>query len=188
MNDTRLWRVDGYQAQLHSSNLACAIDVQQLQHGLQQLRLHGQMLSHFCLLKLSLPDLVDPIPDQAIDEVYVRGNDLIASYLPVSPSQYAPQVYWRAQTSGSCHGVEIMISMQTDTLESRPLIQSSSVVAGNQVWCLEQSTKSLVEMQVSDQTTVLSPTKSAPLLLLRAEGNHLVTLRWPIRPIHLSFG
>ena len=169
MNDTRLWRVDGFQAHLQPSRLACSVDVQRLQQGLQQLRFQTESLADFCLLRLSLPDLADPIPAQSIQEVYARGNDLIASYLPVSPSRYAPQVYWRARTSENCHGVELMISMQTDTLESRPLIQSSSVVAGSRVWCLKRSTETLVEMQITDQASLLSPDESAPLLLMRAE-------------------
>ena len=169
MNDVLSWRVNGYEAKWQQSDFEFSIDANQLLQGMHQLRFQQRSLSNFRLLRLALPDLRDPIPASAISEVYARGNDLIASYLPVSSNRFAPQVYWRVRSTDGSQGVEAMISMQTDTLESRPLIQSSSMVDGNRAWCFQRETESFVELTVGDQPTVLSVDESAPLLLVRAE-------------------
>ncbi|GAG38604.1 unnamed protein product, partial [marine sediment metagenome] len=117
MRDAPAWRTNGYQATLHQGDFDLSVDAAQLQHGMHQIQFQGQSLPNFRLLRLSLPELDDPIPANLIAEAYTRGSDFIASYRPQSSYGFSPQVYWRAQVSGAIRGVEVMISMQTDVLD-----------------------------------------------------------------------
>jgi hypothetical protein len=60
-------------------------------------------------------------PNLQIDERYVRGGDLVMTYEKTGPHRLAPQIYWRASISiASTARLEMVLSMQTDLLDSRP--------------------------------------------------------------------
>jgi len=66
----------------------------------------------------------------AVADSYVRGADLIASYLPMERWPYAPQLYWRAGTMDVVDGVKasvsLLVSVQTQLLETHPRITVAS--------------------------------------------------------------
>jgi hypothetical protein len=67
-----------------------------------------------------------------LSETYIRGGDLIATFARTPPHQIAPQIYWRAKEfpASSAIGVEMILSMQTDLLDSDPHATVTSAMAG----------------------------------------------------------
>ena len=64
-----------------------------------------------------------------LQEVYVRGTDLVARYAQTPPHQISPQIYWRADHLPKHRAVkiEMVLSMQTELLDSDPQV---SVLSG----------------------------------------------------------
>ena len=62
-------------------------------------------------------------------ETYVRGSDLVSTYESNEPHGL-PQVYWRLHASSPpAIGVEVVLSMRTELLDSRPLSAVDSLAA-----------------------------------------------------------
>jgi hypothetical protein len=56
-----------------------------------------------------------------LSEVYVRGNDLVATYARSAQQRIAPQLYLRAaQELGGVAHIEMVLSVNTDLLDSQP--------------------------------------------------------------------
>jgi hypothetical protein len=51
---------------------------------------------------------------------------LVVRYCPTAAERFSPQVHWRFQAAEQAVGVEVIISMQTDLLDSRPMVESAS--------------------------------------------------------------
>ena len=69
-----------------------------------------------------------------LSETYIRGADLVATFARVPPHQIAPQIYWRVQEfpANSAVGVEMVLSMQTDLLDSDPQAPVTSTAVGTE--------------------------------------------------------
>jgi hypothetical protein len=67
-----------------------------------------------------------PLQDQPepIDEVYVRGNDLIASYRLASARKFHPELAWTAGVRDALFVVDLTIAIQTELLTSEPSLTS----------------------------------------------------------------
>jgi hypothetical protein len=70
--------------------------------------------------------------DEPLAELYGRLEDLVITYEQQSPGTVRPQVYWRVlSTNGLAEfGIEYVLSMQTDRLDSTPTCAIASQVAG----------------------------------------------------------
>jgi hypothetical protein len=109
-------------------------------------------------LQLHVPGLVDPLSEQGLSEVYVRGADLVANYARTVSGQFTPQIYWRGRCTAEAAGVELIISMQTDQLHSDPTLKTTSQLPAGQ----------LLQVEVTDPprfrelTTDSAPSASGP--------------------------
>jgi hypothetical protein len=78
-----------------------------------------------------------PLP---LQEAYVRGADLVASYRPVAEWPFSPQLYWQANALRSVEGaiasVSLLVSVQTDLLETCPRIGVTSRLSRGESWLL----------------------------------------------------
>ncbi len=63
-----------------------------------------------------------PLAQWKLEEAYVRGSDLVATYAKTPPYHVAPQAYWRATWIAEWEAVklELVLSVQTDLLDSQP--------------------------------------------------------------------
>lgn len=72
---------------------------------------------------------VTPLPthSQSLEEVYVRGNDLIARFRQSEKDSYALHIVWRMLDSlpNDQFGIELWLSVQTGLLDSNPELQIS---------------------------------------------------------------
>jgi hypothetical protein len=80
-------------------------------------------------------------PDQSggpldIAERYIRGNDFIASCNAMGPHRIRPHLYWRASFDEhrSAARVELVLSAQTELLDSVPTWTVSSYVLGSKLF------------------------------------------------------
>jgi hypothetical protein len=68
----------------------------------------------------------------SLDDAYIRGSDLVASYRPTSDWPYSPQLYWQANTLSSVEGLQLslslLVSVQTHLLDTWPRIHIASQV------------------------------------------------------------
>lgn len=74
-------------------------------------------------------------------EAYARGNDLVACYAPTHDWPYSSQIYWRLEESyavaGALAGAMLMVSVETDLLDSHPRINVSTQLAADEALFLE---------------------------------------------------
>ena len=120
----RMWHIDKPKASLRAGNLQFDVNLESPQVGLQNTTAYQQKLSHnqFIQLKMGLEK-------ESVAEVYHRGDDLIALYHSDSQRQATPQLYWRMLEHRGAMGIETIISLQTDLLDSRCPIHTSTKMA-----------------------------------------------------------
>jgi len=136
-----LWSLERSMGMLHGGTLAAHVDVSQPNVGLRDLKLKGHGIAGrwFCVSRESdsLPWPAPPIHDEsswplAVADTYVRGADLVASYLSVRDWPYSPQIYWRAGPLDAVESVlgslSLLVSVQTHLLETHPRIVVDSIV------------------------------------------------------------
>jgi hypothetical protein len=139
MDDTQsalpTWLLNEHVAQLSYGTLAGRVDAARPGAGLQLDKIAGGLLSVFRTFESPSTDNENargdttlwPLP---IADVYIRGNDLVATYLAVEAWPYSPQVYWRAAALDAVDGVRaslsLIVSMQTQLLDTCPQITVSS--------------------------------------------------------------
>src|SRR6478672_3711736 len=74
-----------------------------------------------------------PLP---VVESYLRGNDLVASYLAIDDWPFSPQLYWRANSLRAVDGVlasaSLVVSVQTHLLDTVPQIAVASLLPRNE--------------------------------------------------------
>src|SRR5688572_17406530 len=80
---------------------------------------NGAKLSSVRLLASSGPDHQSGLQ---LADLYVRGADLVADFVPSGPHQIAPHVYWRAALESHLAAVriELVLSVRTNLLDSAP--------------------------------------------------------------------
>lgn len=66
-------------------------------------------------------------------ETYIRGNDFVASFEQPGPLPAVPQLYWRVRprSSTAAIGIELIVSMRTDLLDSRPQMSVISEIGNS---------------------------------------------------------
>jgi hypothetical protein len=99
--------------------MTATVDATNLASGLHEIQWAGRPLE-MRMLAPELPPARDLRP--APMETYIRGNDFVASFEQPGPLPAVPQLYWRVRPSGSTAaiGIELIVSMRTDLLDSQP--------------------------------------------------------------------
>lgn len=120
---------------LETENWAGLINVLQPDEGLGQLTNNRQPVSANRLLAAQLEYEES---DSALNECYIRGDDLIAVYQDTGKNLVRAQVYWRVLPSFPCGpgglGLELIASVQTDLLHSEPRLLVKSEFSDGEVW------------------------------------------------------
>lgn len=103
--------------------------------GLREAELDGARLSGFHPFGVELTarprQLTPPV------EQYVRGGDLVATYLDRPAPQTRTQLYWRAtahQLAGAIAALELLASVQTDLLDGFPQLTVRSELLASEVY------------------------------------------------------
>lgn len=126
-----MWSLEGSTARWHAESLQLHVDVKHPELGLQAISWRGRALSAFQLLRVVA--LTDGGQGSALEDVYVRGRDVVATYGQTACSPLRTQVYWRVSQLPDVDGavvLEAIVSAQTQLLDSDPRVEISSVLAG----------------------------------------------------------
>ncbi|GIW94826.1 MAG: hypothetical protein KatS3mg110_2867 [Pirellulaceae bacterium] len=124
--------------------------------------------------QIRLPWLGNVVPcDQ-----YVRGNDLVVRYPLQSRERLEPVVYWRALAGPASEwgGVELILSMQTDSLDSDPSVFVRTWTSSQGVYFLDHAGK-LVRLEATRRR--LGTEESLPVLVLRTKFGTYIEMVYP---------
>jgi hypothetical protein len=117
------WKLEQASAQLTFAGLRAQVLPGRTAEGIGNLVWQGAKLDpRFRLLQAAGES--DP---PAVQEVYQRGRDLVASYAPAEKGAAQSQLYWRAMRPlGPAHaavGVELIVSRQTSSLDAEASVR-----------------------------------------------------------------
>jgi hypothetical protein len=117
------WRLEGRTATLALGPLRAITRLDAAIPGLAEVTVSGQPVEFGQILGIVVPNS-DSSPNRLVD-AYVRGNDLVATYVEDTQRTLRWQVYWRAcsdQFPMALAAVEAIVSVQTDLLDSHPTL------------------------------------------------------------------
>ncbi len=169
------WRLDRYHARLQSDRLCATIDLQRPEAGLGSLSLDGQPVGGQ-ILGVELPSsALQALPVGSSEDTgfqvdaYVRGHDLVTTYSANTSWPFRTQLYWRVLPAGAVSriaAIELIVSVQTQLLDSQPRLRSISQLCG-------ESIERLLDAQAARMgpaTGAMSPRDGTSCVRLRAEG------------------
>jgi hypothetical protein len=132
-----MWRFEKTKAILQNASWTLEIDVESPDAGLGGLDVTGPRAEQAPfssrlgarLLQIQSPD-PDSIGRPVCESVYVRGADLVVSYRMSKTPAICWQVYWRelACDENAIGGIELILSVETDLLDSDPRLWVGSRV------------------------------------------------------------
>jgi len=167
-----VWRLDGATVVLQTHQLAAEIDLQNPCAGLSQLVYNDIALDGFVLG--ITPGASPPMSERDLDDVFLRGNDLVVTYSETNQRPFSLQAYWRATVSED--GVlllDTIISLQTDLLESFPGLAVETQLPAATAWYVPNqgvpnNGKAAVEIALAKGQQRKLPTDDSDGLLLQA--------------------
>ncbi|MDP7017847.1 MAG: hypothetical protein QGG36_18725 [Pirellulaceae bacterium] len=109
-----VWQVNADNATVVENGFCWAVELKHPSHGI---RLSGNGQEQAGILRLQLPGAVG---EERILDSYVRGSDLLIQYDQADDRDVLPHIYWRHWPAPGGHGVQMIVSMQTDRLASHP--------------------------------------------------------------------
>lgn len=128
------WDLDEQgRALLHLSRLRATVDPGRAAAGIGGILVDGQPLPRLGLLGAELPGS-ESTNEAAVVDCYTRGADLIATYTDRPSGDTRTQLYWRAarhKAAGAIAAIELLASVQTSLLASRPKLIARSQLTTN---------------------------------------------------------
>lgn len=125
-----IWSLTSSNIYRLNASLCASIDVRRPDCGLELLHRRHPTFRARALQLSRGPNREKNWPLQ-LSECYVRGRDLVVSYLPVDAWPYAPQLYWTAGPLDDVPGVQgslsLLVSIQTHLLDSRPVLNTETM-------------------------------------------------------------
>ena len=126
----QLWQLDEHRATCSLGDLSATIDLERPDLGLQPLRVDGRLLA-------VTPDADQPKWPAQLADAYVRGNDVVATYVGQESWPYAPQIYWTVESNlaggATLPSLSLVVSIQTDLLDTHPRIFAQSSLVADEV-------------------------------------------------------
>jgi hypothetical protein len=130
----------------------------------------------FRILSLSANDAVGDWPAKVVD-IYTRGNDTVVTYAGNETWPFAPQIYWTFESNaigGSVvHSLSIVVSIQTDRLDTHPKIVVRSSLPSEEVLRVSVAGDELLVDSHADGELQLDPLAAACCQLWRLPGDEL---------------
>jgi hypothetical protein len=123
------WQIEGDIARLRIGPLAAQLDLRRPQLGMREVSLGGFPATSAPATFLAVATLAGDEAEQ-IQDCYLRGSDLVVTYLETPERNIRPQLYWRAvefpEDDAQAFGVDLIISTQTSELYSDPTLRVES--------------------------------------------------------------
>ncbi|MCI0334165.1 MAG: hypothetical protein L0228_13185 [Planctomycetes bacterium] len=166
------WTLDRAIAKLRVGPLSGRVDVARPELGLHDVCFGGRGLSGRSLgVRRDLENGAEPSWPLAVADAYVRGDDLVVSYLPSNDWPYSPQVYWSASALDSFDGLlgslSVLVSVQTHLLDTWPRIVIESRLACNELLFVERGEGKGVDARSLTRDCTIRPTGAACCIVWR---------------------
>ncbi|MBC8350990.1 MAG: hypothetical protein H8E66_03330 [Planctomycetes bacterium] len=124
-----MWHLDGTKARLESPQLSCELNLASPADGATQLKVDLESTRPFSWSEAKLMQLILPSDEPRLEDAYVRGNDLVATYDESTDHACRTQVYWRFECDDEHVGIQLIISAQTSRLDAVPGMVVASQVS-----------------------------------------------------------
>lgn len=133
-----MWQLNDRKAQLQVAGFSADLHLARPFDGLGQWCRDGQSLPLQGLLGVNHREFAANEASPPSD-AYVRGGDLIATYPETAERNFALQIYWRilADDRAVEHvrlGLELIVSVQTELLDSQPRLTVASGLSASEIW------------------------------------------------------
>ncbi len=167
-----MWHLDENKAVLKSPTFAIEIDIHAPQSGAVLNQANGTAWRGGNLLRIHSKSS-DEVGDPKCESVHRRGPDLVVDYRMSKVPEFTWQVYWRALTDLDSPtvlgGVELILSVQTELLDSDPRMLVESRLNDSRVFHIESGGHAPVEAIEVAASDIQSPVKLNPpgILLTR---------------------
>jgi len=171
------WLLETHRAALHTSLLEARCDLQSLDRGFNALHIAGNSCEG-ALWQVTSPQNVGRT--NPLIETYIRDNDLVASYAATSDFPFATQLYWRLLQADETLSVSTIVSVQTDLLDTHPVIELSCELPADEVSLL--ATDKLDDAPTAAQLPTTLPEFYLPQLVLFRLKNTNITYAEAIDP------
>lgn len=133
------WKLDGAAATLAAGEFTAQVAVDQPGRGVHDIAWAGkpiEMARSWLALREASPRPWERIGE--IEDVYIRGRDLVAVYAETEAHPLRYIVYWRAleedQLRGAAAGVDVVVSVQTSVLDIKSTAYVSSQFGVDEAW------------------------------------------------------
>ncbi|MCR9116280.1 MAG: hypothetical protein NXI22_04925 [bacterium] len=136
------WKLAGQTAALSNSELTAKIDLRRTVAGLHELKFGDASLNDWRLLGFDASPGSSAAEPELLQELYSRGDDLIATFAEDPARFVRPQAYWRICGGTNTVAIEFILSMQTSKLDSDPKVQVTSTLTGDaeEPFCIDWQT------------------------------------------------
>ncbi|MHC4398890.1 MAG: hypothetical protein ACYTG0_04340 [Planctomycetota bacterium] len=163
------WELQANKARLRIGDLEARIDLSPPSGGLAGVRLGDESLGDTSLLAIDAPPFAASNP--APLERHVRGAKLVAAYEESDDWPVRVDLSWRAEPlpspHGSCVSVQLVVSVRTSVLETRPeLCVSSSLPNADVLRMADGLTGRFKELTDADSSTI-KPLPGTTCVLVR---------------------
>lgn len=158
-----LWQLQGHSAKLELPGVEAALDLASPHLGLCDISLFARQVDGH-VLGVRYSEDEGPIWGPPADH-YVRGEDLVAVYEQTDDCPFRATLYWRvsgalAKTGGVA--VDLIISVQTNSLDVTPELRSFSSFSDAEVVCFPASADGL-RLDVDRSMRLAGETPSRPI-------------------------
>ncbi len=128
-----IWQLEADSAMLTMASLAATVDLPRPTMGLHNIAVSGRRIESAKIFQLSPPPLSLSRADAwQLEDCYCRGRDLIVTFAPSKEYPLRTQLIWRAHNtddpSVSLGGIELIVSVQTDTVGTDPQVCAESTI------------------------------------------------------------
>jgi len=158
-----MWHLDvEHQEALLQGELAARAHMHEPELGLDRIVWRSQQLPA-TLLSLKLCAL--QAKRAPLSDFYVRGTDVVITYgTPPSDKTLRPQIYWRSLDEDSGRGIEFVLSIETDLLDSNPEASVSSWLPGS---AAHQHTTSAGWQRITEAGQRIDTANSTPIVVIQ---------------------
>jgi hypothetical protein len=181
------WELKDFHAKLALGELEGEIDVRYPLTGI----LAAIGSTKLRLFRVELPPSKNKEADESPD-CYVRGQDLVSTYLQDERRKIRGQLYWRALRCAPADwlALELIVSVQTSLLDSDPTLRVRSNVPAADVLCLENLKKGTAKAVARKNGRVASSRRRLPacwLFRLAHENRTYVEMVHPLDFVKSDF-
>ena len=172
------WQLNYPRARLQTDIWAASIDVTRASHGLGALSVQGhEVRGELMRVAVGAPGETGRGAVEGECETYVRGADLVSTYDRLRTDAVRSTIYWRAGNEESTDGLgarlSLIVSVETDRLDSYPAVDVSTELAVDEVALLPMGDQDVAgaETMRGETSVQLTAEESAHVcVLLRPSG------------------